>query len=231
MVTEGLDGLLPRLRRYAELGAQFATWRAVLRIGTGMPSALAIRANAQALARYTSACHEAGLVAIAEAAVPMNGPHSLGHCETVTSLVLLEVMSNLHDYGVGFPGVVLRISMILPGSDSTAQPSPTEVAEATMGTLNGVPAALAGVAFSSGGQRPERATENLAALQHVLRLWPLTFAFGRALTGPALAAWRGQPSRLQAGQHALARRVSLNVAAVDGRYTPDLERDLDRLAG
>jgi fructose-bisphosphate aldolase class I len=230
VVTEGLDGLLPRLRRYAELGAQFATWRAVLRIGTGMPSALAIRANAQALARYTSACHEAGLVAIAEAAVPMNGPHSLGHCETVTSLFLLEVMSNLHDYDVGFPGVVLRTGMILPGRDSAAQPSPAEVAEATMGTLAGVPAALAGVAFLSGGQRPERATENLAALQHVLRLWPLTFAFGRAITGPALAAWRGQPSRLQAGQHALARRVSLNAAAVDGRYTPGLERDLDRIA-
>jgi fructose-bisphosphate aldolase class I len=104
------------------------------------------------------------------------------------------------------------------------------VAEATMGTLAGVPAALAGVAFLSGGQRPERATENLAALQHTLRLWPLTFAFGRAITGPALAAWRGQPSRLQAGQHALARRVSLNAAAVDGRYTPGLERDLDRIA-
>src|SRR5690349_19468845 len=43
MVTEGLDGLLPRLRSYAELGAQFARWRAVLRIAPGMPSAFAVR--------------------------------------------------------------------------------------------------------------------------------------------------------------------------------------------
>jgi fructose-bisphosphate aldolase class I len=44
-VTEGLDGLLPRLRECAELGAQFATWRAVLRIARGVPSPVAVRAN------------------------------------------------------------------------------------------------------------------------------------------------------------------------------------------
>jgi len=63
-------------------------------------------------------------------------------------------------------------------------------------------------------------------MQHALCLWPLTFAFGRGLTGPALAAWRGEPGRVPAGQRALARRVSMNVAAVEGRYTADLERDL-----
>jgi len=31
---------------------------------------------------------------------------------------------------------------------------------------------------------------------------------------------------VRAGQRALARRVSMNVAAVEGRYTADLERDL-----
>src|SRR6266516_3499468 len=51
-VTEGLDGLLPRLREYAELGAEFARWRAVLQIAPGMPSPVAVRANAQALGRY-----------------------------------------------------------------------------------------------------------------------------------------------------------------------------------
>jgi len=55
-ITEGLDGLLPRLRGYAGLGARFALWRAVLRIGPGIPSPLAIRANAHALGRFTSAC-------------------------------------------------------------------------------------------------------------------------------------------------------------------------------
>jgi fructose-bisphosphate aldolase class I len=224
-VTEGLDGLLPRLREYAELGAQFAKWRAVLRIGTGTPSPQAVRANAQALGRYAAACQETGLVPIVETEVLMGGAHSLGHCETVTSMVLLEVMSELHEYKVDFEGVVLKLNMALPGTDSGAGACPEEVAEATVGTLNGVPAALAGVAFLSGGQRPERATVNLAAVQQIPHLWPLTFSFGRALVGPALAAWRGEPGRWEDGQQALAHRVAMNSAALAGRYRPELELD------
>ena len=226
-VTEGLDGLLPRLREYAERGAEFAEWRAVLRIAPGMPSPVAVRANAQALARYASACHDAGLVAIVQPEVLMDGTHTLGHGEAVTSMVLLEVMSELHDYGVDLSGIVLKPNMTLPGGGSGEHPSPAEVAEATLGTLGGVPATLAGVAFASGGQRPGRATENLAAMQHIPHLWPLTFSFGRALTGPALAAWRGEPGRWEAGQRALAHRVAMNAAALAGRYFPEPELELD----
>jgi fructose-bisphosphate aldolase class I len=225
MVTEGLDGLLPRLRSCAELGAQFARWRAVLRIGPGMPSAIAVRANAQALGRYAAACQDAGLVPVVEPEVRVGGASTLGHCEAVTSMVLLEVMSELHDYGVDFEGVVLKPNMTLPGGESGEHPAPADVAEATLGTLNGVPATLAGVAFAASGQRPERATEHLAAMQHIPHLWPLTFSFGGALTGPALAAWRGEPSRWEAGQRALAHRVAMNTAALAGRYSPGLELD------
>ena len=224
-VTEGLDGLLPRLRSYAELGAQFARWRAALRVAPGMPSAVAVRANAQALGRYAAACHDAGLVAVVEPEVQMSGMSTLGHGETATSMVLLEVMSELHDYGVDFEGVVLKPNMTLPGSESGEHPSPGEVAEATLGTLNGMPATLAGVAFSAGGQRPERATEHLAAMQHIPHLWPLTFSFGRALTGPALAAWGGEPTQWEAAQRALAHRVAMNTAALSGHYSPELELD------
>ena len=100
------------------------------------------------------------------------------------------------------------------------------MAEATLGTLNGMPATLAGVAFSASGQRPERATEHLAAMQHIPHLWPLTFSFGRALTGPALAAWGGEPTQWEAAQRALAHRVAMNTAALWGQYTPELELDL-----
>lgn len=223
-ITEGLDGLLPRLREYAGLGARFASWRAVVRVGPDSPSPLAARANAHALGRFTSACQDAGLVALAEPAVLADGSCSLGRCETVTSVALLVVMNGLDDYDVDFRGVVLRPTMVLPGGAPLA--TPAEVAGATISTLNGLPAALAGIAFSSGGQHPERATGNLAAMQRSLCLWPLTFAFGRGLTEPALTAWRGEPGRVPAGQRALARRVSMNVAAVEGRYTADSERDL-----
>ena len=225
MVTEGLDGLLPRLRCYAQLGADFASWRAVLRIAPGMPSPAAVRANAQALGRYAAACQDAGLVPVVEPAVLLDGRHTLGHCETVTSMVLLEVMSELHEYGVDFEGVVLKPNMTLPGSGSGEHPLPADVAEATLGTLNGVPATLAGVAFAASGQRPEQATGHLAAMQHIPHLWPLTFSFGSALTAPALAAWRGEPGRWEAGQRALARRVAMNTAALACRYSPELELD------
>jgi fructose-bisphosphate aldolase, class I len=222
-ITEGLDGLAHRLRESAGLGARFALWRAVVRIGPGSPSSLAIRANAHALGRFTGECQDAGLVALVEPAVLADESRSLGQYETVTSVVLLEVMNSLYDYEVDFLGVVLRPTMVLP---SDAPAAPAEVAEATMSTLNGLPTALAGVALSSGGQHPERATGNLAAMQHALCLWPLTFAFGRGLTEPALAGWRGEPGRIRAGQRALSWRVSMNVAAIEGRYTADLERDL-----
>ncbi len=150
-ITEGLDGLLPRLRSYAEVGAQFARWRAVLRIVPGMPSAIAVRANAQALGRYAAACQDAGLVPVVEPEVRVGGASTLGHCEAVISMVLLEVMSELYDYGVDFEGVVLKPNMTLPGSESGEHPSPADVAEATLGTLNGVPATLAGVAFAGAG--------------------------------------------------------------------------------
>ena len=219
--TEGLDGLPSRLREYAGLGAAFAKWRAVFTIGAGTPSSMAIRANAQALSRYAAACQQAGLVPIVEPEVLMTGPHSLGQCETVTSLVLLEVVTALQDCGVGFEAAVLKPNMALPGLDSGYRATPGEVAEATMAALGSVPAALAGVAFLSGGQAPEQATANLAALQQLPCLWPLTFSFGRALVDPALAAWRGDPAAVPAGQSALLRRVRLNVAALVGRYRPE----------
>lgn len=225
-VTEGLDGLLPRLREYFTLGAAFAKWRAVLRIGPGTPSALAVRANAQALGRYASACQEAGLVPIVEPEVLMDGAHSIGRCETVTSLVLLQVFAELGDYGVVPAGMVLKPNMVLPGADSADRPSPAEVADATSHALGCAPDTLAGVAFLSGGQPPQQATENLAALARRSRPWPLTFSFGRALVDPALAAWHGEPDRWAAGQRALARRVAMNVAALHGRYTPELELQL-----
>jgi fructose-bisphosphate aldolase class I len=82
------------------------------------------------------------------------------------------------------------------------------------------------VAFAAEAQRPERATWILAAIQSLPHIWPLTFAFGRALTAPALAAWGGRASQWAAGQQALAHRVAMNLAAMEGRYAPELDLDL-----
>ena len=76
-VTEGLDGLRERLAEYRDLGAGFAKWRAVIRIGDGMPSAACVSANSHALARYAALCQEQGLVPIVEPEVLMDGAHAI----------------------------------------------------------------------------------------------------------------------------------------------------------
>ena len=53
-ITEGLDGLRERLKKYHELGARFTKWRAVYSISNKYPSELSIQSNAHALARYAA---------------------------------------------------------------------------------------------------------------------------------------------------------------------------------
>ena len=212
------------LAEFAGRGAAFANWRAVLRIGPGLPSAAAVHANAEALGRYAAACQAAGLVPVVEPEVLRAGSHSLYQCQLVTTLVLLQVAAAMQDYGVAFEAAVLKPSMVLPGAGCSGQAGPGQVAEATIDSLACLPVTLAGIAFLSGGQPPEQATANLAALQARPHIWPLTFSFGRALVDPALAAWGGCPRRVPAGQDALARRVAMNSAALSGEYLP--EQDL-----
>ena len=59
-VTEGLDGLRERLKKYYELGARFTKWRGVYNISKEHPSKLAINSNAHALARYSALVQECG---------------------------------------------------------------------------------------------------------------------------------------------------------------------------
>lgn len=53
-----MNGLEERCREYKKLGAQFAKWRAALKIGGNCPSQLAINENASTLARYASICQQ-----------------------------------------------------------------------------------------------------------------------------------------------------------------------------
>jgi len=214
-VTEGLDGLRDRLRDYVSRGARFAKWRAVITIGEGRPSRRALRANAHALGRYAALCQEAVLVPIVEPEVLMDGDHTIDRSAEATRAMLECLVAELDEAGVDFAGTVLKPNMVVPGSTSGQQASPEEVAEQTVATLRAVlPDSLAGVAFLSGGQSPEEATANLVALQKHETPWPLTFSFGRALVGPALAAWHGEPDLVAAGQQALASRVEPNSAAL-----------------
>ena len=155
-VTEGLDGLRDRLAEYRGLGARFAKWRAVIRIGDGMPSAACIGANAHALARYAALCQEQGLVPIVEPEVLMEGAHEIERCEQVTGSVLRAVFNALAEQRVMLEGMLLKPNMVTAGSQCSAAASVQEVAAATLRCLRRhVPAAVPGIVFLSGGQRGE----------------------------------------------------------------------------
>jgi fructose-bisphosphate aldolase, class I len=216
-ITEGLDGLSARLVEYAERGAVFAKWRAAIGITDDTPTSAGIRAHAHALARYAAACQEAGIVPIVEPEVLMSGDHPLRRCAEVTALVHSAVSAELAAFRVDAAGMVLKPNMVIEGDGHPERSTPEEVAEATVHVLRAQPSDLAGVAFLSGGQAPERATANLSAMQHHATPWPLTFSFGRALVDAALAAWAGEPARVTAGQTALAERVAANAAALGSR--------------
>jgi fructose-bisphosphate aldolase class I len=214
-VTEGLDGLRDRLAAYAQNGARFTKWRAVIRIGAGTPSRRALAANAHTLARYAALAQEAGLVPIVEPEVLMEGKHCMERCAEVTEATLRAVFRELIEQGVLLEGIVLKPNMIVAGIESSQQAGVETVAAATIGVLRRtVPAAVPGIAFLSGGQSPELATAHLAAMVAMgPHPWELTFSFGRALVDPALHAWRGDPDRVVAGQEALAARSRANSEA------------------
>jgi fructose-bisphosphate aldolase, class I len=224
-ITEGLDGLRERLAEYYKLGARFAKWRAVIDIGSGIPSDYAIEANAEALARYAALCQEASIAPIVEPEVLMDGAHTIERCEEVTNLVLDRVFSHLFAARVALEGMVLKPNMVIAGKKCPQQASPQHVAEATLRTLKRqVPPAVPGIAFLSGGQSPTAATLHLSLMSAAGPLpWALTFSYGRALQEDALKAWGGKPGGFAAGQQAFAVRAKLNSLAADGTYQSSME--------
>ncbi len=144
-ITEGLDGLAKRLAGYRQQGARFAKWRAVYNVSDRLPGRLAIRANAEALARYAAICQEAGIVPIVEPEVLMDGAHTMARCAEVTEAVLHEVFDALQQHAVVFEHMLLKPSMVLPGKDA-GQAAPAEVAAQTLKVLRRtVPAAVPGI--------------------------------------------------------------------------------------
>lgn len=227
-VTEGLDNLPKRCAEYVKLGAKFAKWRAVIDIGRDMPSSTCIAANAHALARYAAICQEAGLVPIVEPEVLMDGDHTIERCEEVTEWTLNAVYDALYMNRVVLEHSVLKPSMVISGKKCAKQAPVDEVAARTVRVLKRtVPAAVAGIAFLSGGQSDELATAHLNSMNAQFKgdlPWPLSFSYGRALQQASLKAWKGQAANVPAAQAALAHRAKMNGLAALGRYSADLER-------
>lgn len=202
LITQGLDGLADRLSSYAERGAAFAKWRAVIDVTTMTEDS--VGANARALAAYAAACQAHGIVPMVEPEVLAAGAHELAASGAATRTALATLFDELTLAGVDLAGIVLKPNFVTPGLESR-QVSPQTVATVTWDVLRKtVPPEVPGVAFLSGGHPTDRACAYLAALNEVPGApWHLTFSFGRALVNDALTTWHGDPSRKAAAQRAL----------------------------
>ena len=225
VITGGLEDLNERCAEYAALGAKFTKWRAVIKIGNGIPTQECIDANMKALADYAKIVQNNKMVPMVEPEVLMDGDHSVQSCFEATAKCLKTLFSMLNANDVSLKGTILKPNMVVSGTEAPIQASVSEVAELTLKVLKeNVPSDLAGIAFLSGGQSDLLATEHLDAMNKLGKLpWPLSFSYGRALQQPALKAWMGQSDNKEAAQKAFSHRALMNKLASKGEWQNELE--------
>jgi fructose-bisphosphate aldolase class I len=116
--------------------------------------------------------------------------------------------------------------MVIAAKGASKQASPQEVAEKTVKLLKAcVPAAVPGIAFLSGGQSDELATEHLSLMNDLGPMpWQLTFSYGRALQHAAMTTWAGKKENVAAAQRAFAHRARMNSLASLGKWSDAEEK-------
>jgi fructose-bisphosphate aldolase class I len=224
-IVEGLDGLRERLVEYKSLGAKFSKWRAVIIIGEKIPTRECIDTNAHATARYAALSQEAGIVPIVEPEVEMKGSHDIERCAQVTAATLRALFYHLNEQKVDLTAMILKINMVLPGSEYITKSTTAEVAQKTLEVMQkSVPPQVPGIVFLSGGQDAVEATGRLNEIVKLANApWKLSFSFERALEGPALTVWKGLDENITLVQNAFYHRAKMNSLARQGKYSPDLE--------
>lgn len=212
--TQGLDDLGERLLDYKKLGCVFAKWRALYTITDNSPSDLAINRNACDLALYALLCQSAGIVPIVEPEVLMDGAHTFETDKEITEKVLSKVFAALSECKVDISGIILKPNMITAGKDNSNQASSEEIAQETLNVLQKtVHKDVPGIAFLSGGQTPDLATQSLNEINKIKNKnpekypWKLTGSYGRALQGETLEAWKGKKENIQYAQKVFISRA------------------------
>ena len=169
-VTQGLDDLDDRCKKYYESGARFAKWRAVLKIDKekNLPSDLSVHENAVTLARYASICIQNGLVPIVEPEILMDGDHSIEYCCKVTTRVLRHVYYELLRHKVDIDCTLLKPNMVRQGVSCPDTIDWHKLAYHTIKSFQQtIPVAMPGVVFLSGGMSE---TEASIALNEINKL-------------------------------------------------------------
>jgi fructose-bisphosphate aldolase class I len=224
-ITEGLDGLRERLKKYYKLGARFTKWRGVYNIGEKYPSKLAINTNAHMLARYSALVQECGMVPIVEPEVLMDGDHSAEDCFNRTSEVIEKCFEEFIIHKIDLTGIILKPNMILAGNKSKNKISSEEVSSKTLECLKkSVPNEVPGITFLSGGQTEVEATENLNLInKNNDTNFIMTYSYGRALQQSALKFWSKDIKNIEGTQNIFNHRARMNTLAAQGKWSRELE--------
>ena len=225
-VTQGLDDLDVRCRKYYDAGARFAKWRAVLKIdvAANCPSDLSIHENAVTLARYASICIHNGLVPIVEPEILMDGTHTIQESRDVAVNVLSAVYRELVRHNVDLGCTLLKPNMVRPGVSSSEKMDFGEIAKHTISAFRqAVPVSMPGVVFLSGGMSETEASRALNEINKydAVKPWRLTFSYGRALQSSVLNAWKGKSENVVSAQSILYARAEANGLASLGQYQPE----------
>lgn len=224
-VGSGLDGLRERLAEYAAMGIGFTKWRAALRIGPDTPSEYAIAANAYVMAQVAALSQEAGIVPIVEPEVELWGDHTIERCFEVTERVLDRTFEALYLHRVDLESTLVKASMVVSGNECRVQADVDTVAAQTVKVFRrGIPAAIPGIVFLSGGQSDYHSTAHLNAMNANYDLpWKLSFSYARALQREPMAIWRNQPENVPAAQASLYHRAKMNGLAAIGQWSLTME--------
>jgi len=224
-ITQGLEGLIERLVEYKGLGARFTKFRSVITIGEGLPTQDCLKVNADILAQFAKGSQSQDLVPIVEPEVVMDGDHGIEVCQEATTRTLKIVFAALKSFGVDIAQLLLKINMVLPGSNSHQAVNSGTISKSTLTALRtAVPKEVPGVVFLSGGQSPAEACENLNEIKRSgVHPWEISFSYARALQAPALAIWRGRAENVNKAQNEFLKRAKLASLAREGEYKTEME--------
>ncbi len=222
-VTQGIDDLEDRCKKYYQAGARFAKWRAVLKIDLekNLPSKLSIDQNAVTLARYASICIQNGLVPIVEPEILMDGNHDIKTSHDVTVEVLSKVYRELQNQNVDIECTLLKPNMVRQGVTCTDEIDLKKVGSYTVQAFQKtIPVSMPGVVFLSGGMSETDASIALNEINNYKgsKPWRLTFSYGRALQSSVLAAWKGKDENKKVAQETLLKLSENNGLASIGNF-------------
>ncbi|CAH1389592.1 unnamed protein product [Nezara viridula] len=220
--TDGLDQLVQRLSSYKKVGCKFAKWRSVFRISDTTPSHLALSVNCNAIGKFSAITQSLSLVPIIEIElISFKTSFIIEQSAKILEKVLIAVVKTLSDFNISIETTIIQTSM--PHCTigcRTGKITTKYLAQTFLNCLKrSLPTATGGVSILSGNMSEDLASVTFSTLMYIkdkYSPWPITFAFGKALTHSAIQVWDQEACK--DAQDQFRKRVAANALARTGRY-------------